>query len=316
MPLCGWHWAPPALQAALSHSSAPRRAGGSGQGVARSAARPSKHASRRLGNERRAMAACDARRQRAAAAHAAGGAPVKPAEPDPYADSDAPRWLKYLWRTLSARHVFTLAFVLVFPFVASNFFTYQVAAQSLVLGPDRAVADLPGRLRRHGVAGADDGGRHRRLCGGAARQQQLHRRQPELAVVGRGAAGAVHRHAVRDADRLAVGAHRRHLHDHDHARHRRGVLLPGAAELHAVQRLPGAARTAPAHRAGHRPAPAGAVLLHEPWPARWPVTSWCAGWSARPSAWRCRAFATTRGAWKRSASTSSRTASPRMRWPV
>jgi branched-chain amino acid transport system permease protein len=61
-------------------------------------------------------------------------APVQPAEPDPYADSDAPRWLKYLWRTLSARHVFTLAFVLAFPFVASNFFTYQVAAQSLVLG--------------------------------------------------------------------------------------------------------------------------------------------------------------------------------------
>jgi branched-chain amino acid transport system permease protein len=57
-----------------------------------------------------------------------------PAQPDPYADSNAPRWLKYLWRTLSARHVFVMAFVLVFPFVATNFFTYQVAAQSLVLG--------------------------------------------------------------------------------------------------------------------------------------------------------------------------------------
>jgi branched-chain amino acid transport system permease protein len=61
-------------------------------------------------------------------------APAPVAPPDPYADSNAPRWLKYLWRTLSARHVFTLAFVLVFPFVASPFFTFQVAAQSLVLG--------------------------------------------------------------------------------------------------------------------------------------------------------------------------------------
>jgi branched-chain amino acid transport system permease protein len=53
---------------------------------------------------------------------------------DPYADSDAPRWLKYLWRTLSARHVFTAAFVLVFPFIATPFFTFQVASQSLILG--------------------------------------------------------------------------------------------------------------------------------------------------------------------------------------
>jgi branched-chain amino acid transport system permease protein len=53
---------------------------------------------------------------------------------DPYADSDAPRWLKYLWRHVEARHVFVLALVLVFPFVATPFFTYQVAAQSLVLG--------------------------------------------------------------------------------------------------------------------------------------------------------------------------------------
>ena len=53
---------------------------------------------------------------------------------DPYADSDAPRWLKYLWRTLQPRHVFITAFVLVFPFVATPFLTFQVAAQSLLLG--------------------------------------------------------------------------------------------------------------------------------------------------------------------------------------
>ena len=64
----------------------------------------------------------------------AGAGPLQPAAPDPYASSDAPRWLKFLWRTLSARHVFTLALVLVFPFVATPFFTFQVAAQALVLG--------------------------------------------------------------------------------------------------------------------------------------------------------------------------------------
>jgi branched-chain amino acid transport system permease protein len=53
---------------------------------------------------------------------------------DPYADSNAPRWLKFLWRHVEPRHFFIFAFVLVFPFVATPFFTYQVAAQSLVLG--------------------------------------------------------------------------------------------------------------------------------------------------------------------------------------
>ena len=53
---------------------------------------------------------------------------------DPYATSDAPRWLKYLWRTLSPRHVFVGLLVLLFPLVATPFFTFQVAAQSLVLG--------------------------------------------------------------------------------------------------------------------------------------------------------------------------------------
>lgn len=61
-------------------------------------------------------------------------AAVQPAAVDPYADSDAPRWLKFLWRTLSARHVFVLAFVLLLPFVATPFFTYQVAAQALIYG--------------------------------------------------------------------------------------------------------------------------------------------------------------------------------------
>jgi branched-chain amino acid transport system permease protein len=60
--------------------------------------------------------------------------PAGVAMPDPYAHSDAPAWLKYLWRTLQARHVFVALAVLIFPFVAAPFFTFQVAAQSLVLG--------------------------------------------------------------------------------------------------------------------------------------------------------------------------------------
>ncbi len=61
-------------------------------------------------------------------------APAALPVPDPYADSDAPGWLKYLWRTLAPRHVFVGLAVLAFPFVATPFFTFQVAAQSLVLG--------------------------------------------------------------------------------------------------------------------------------------------------------------------------------------
>jgi branched-chain amino acid transport system permease protein len=53
---------------------------------------------------------------------------------DPYAHSDAPRWLKFLWTHLAARHVFVLALVLVYPFVATPFFTFQIAGQALALG--------------------------------------------------------------------------------------------------------------------------------------------------------------------------------------
>jgi len=66
--------------------------------------------------------------------------PIAPSAPpvatvlDPYAHSDAPRWLKRLWVTLSARHVFVMIGVLLYPLVASPFFTYQIGAQSLALG--------------------------------------------------------------------------------------------------------------------------------------------------------------------------------------
>jgi branched-chain amino acid transport system permease protein len=61
-------------------------------------------------------------------------APAQPQSLDPYADSDAPRWLKFIWRHVDMRHSFTLAALLVFPFVAAPFFTFQIAAQSLALG--------------------------------------------------------------------------------------------------------------------------------------------------------------------------------------
>src|SRR5262245_28480904 len=57
-----------------------------------------------------------------------------PPTPSPYPDSNAPRWLQYLWRTLSPRHVFVVAFVLLLPFVATPFITFQIGGQALALG--------------------------------------------------------------------------------------------------------------------------------------------------------------------------------------
>jgi branched-chain amino acid transport system permease protein len=62
-------------------------------------------------------------------------APAAPVEaPAPYADQDAPRWLKWIWKRVSVRHVFVLAFVLIYPLIATPFFTFQIGAQSLALG--------------------------------------------------------------------------------------------------------------------------------------------------------------------------------------
>ncbi|OUL98247.1 branched-chain amino acid ABC transporter permease [Variovorax sp. JS1663] len=60
-------------------------------------------------------------------------AAVTPA-PRPAAAPATSNWLAALHRTVHARHLAVLAFVLVFPFVATPFITFQVAAQSLVLG--------------------------------------------------------------------------------------------------------------------------------------------------------------------------------------
>ncbi len=51
-----------------------------------------------------------------------------------YSDQAAPAWIKWIWQRVAARHVFVLAFVLVYPLVASPFFAFQIGAQSLALG--------------------------------------------------------------------------------------------------------------------------------------------------------------------------------------
>jgi branched-chain amino acid transport system permease protein len=43
-------------------------------------------------------------------------------------------WITTVWRAIRVRHVLVLALLLVFPFVASPFFTFQIGAQSLALG--------------------------------------------------------------------------------------------------------------------------------------------------------------------------------------
>ncbi|MEO7336592.1 MAG: branched-chain amino acid ABC transporter permease [Caldimonas sp.] len=52
----------------------------------------------------------------------------------PPAQGEAPRWLAALLRPLRARHVVVGLFVLLYPFFATPFFTYQIGAQALALG--------------------------------------------------------------------------------------------------------------------------------------------------------------------------------------
>ena len=109
---------------------------------------------------------------------------------------------------------------------------------------DRAQPDVPRRLWRHGQPGADDRRGLRRLHGGDLRPERDDRHQPELAVVDRRAARDHHCGDLRNALRRTLGAHRGHLHDHDHARDCVRVLLFHAAELRDLQRLLGLQRGA------------------------------------------------------------------------
>ncbi len=98
----------------------------------------------------------------------------------------------------------------------------------------------------------------------------------ELAVVGRGARSrSPSRPSPPTLHRLAVGAHRGHLHHHDHAGDRRRLLLPGAAELQRVQRLPGPARAEAADGLRHRLARSRCRSTSSRWCWRSPATCWC-----------------------------------------
>ena len=126
------------------------------------------------------------------------------------------------------------------------------------------------------------------------------------------ACDALGRVRLRAAHRRDLGPHRRHLHDHDHARHRDCVLLFRAAELHAVQRPFRLCRN-PA--AGGRSASIGALrylLLSLSVRRGAPAMSPCSIARARPSGWRCRRSATTGAACARSVSTSPRIRSLRI----
>jgi branched-chain amino acid transport system permease protein len=61
-------------------------------------------------------------------------APRAAAVPDPYANSTTPRWMQAIQCVISAHHIVVAVALLVLPFVASPFLTFQVAAQSMALG--------------------------------------------------------------------------------------------------------------------------------------------------------------------------------------
>ncbi|WP_395346462.1 branched-chain amino acid ABC transporter permease [Variovorax sp. UC122_21] len=85
---------------------------------------------------RRAMksgGAMPAQEARVTALPRAVASPSQPAEP-PAAHGELPRWLGRLLRPVRWRHVLVALLVLVYPFVASPFFTFQIGAQSLALG--------------------------------------------------------------------------------------------------------------------------------------------------------------------------------------
>jgi branched-chain amino acid transport system permease protein len=53
---------------------------------------------------------------------------------EPLARPDATAWLRWLGRRIRVRHVLVLAAAVVYPWVATPFFTFQIGAQSLALG--------------------------------------------------------------------------------------------------------------------------------------------------------------------------------------
>ena len=173
---------------------------------------------------------------------------------------------------------------------------------------NRAEPDVPRRLRRHGQPRANDDRRFRRLHRRDPRRQR-HAWRNGLALVARGSGGFDPRDDCRRHHWRARGAHRGHLHDHDHARDRRGVLLFHQRELRDLQRPHRHRRRSDASLSGRRLA-----RLDHPSTISPSASPSCAGSRSpmsrgRPSGSLCRACATTPGGWRRWASTSMRIAS-------
>ena len=200
-------------------------------------------------------------RQRRAATATAGAAPAPSDGLPDYSDQGAPAWLQWIWQRVGARHVFVLLAVLVYPLVATPFFTFQIGAQSLALGLIALSLTFLGgyggmislaQMTVAGIAG------YMVAIFGVSGTAEISLGWPWWVVVPLAIAIAT---VCATLHRLALGAHRGHLHHHDHARDRRGLPLSRAAELQRVQRLPGAAEGLCAHGAGRQLGRAGPVLL-------------------------------------------------------
>ena len=139
-------------------------------------------------------------------------------------------------------------FLLILPAFASNFVLIEIFGWAMILGMIALslmfLAGYGGMVSLVQMTVAGCAGYMVAIFGTSAITDD----QPRLAVVARRAGRDRDRGDLRNAARRARGAHRGHLHHHDHARDRVGVLLLHAAELHDLQRLLGLQRGA--HAAG------------------------------------------------------------------
>jgi branched-chain amino acid transport system permease protein len=83
-----------------------------------------------------AAAADASRRQRQAAQMQTPTVRVvqRTVDASPPAQGEAPQWLRAIFRFVRPHHIVVAAFVLIYPFVATPFFVFQIGAQSLALG--------------------------------------------------------------------------------------------------------------------------------------------------------------------------------------
>ena len=121
--------------------------------------------------------------------------------------------------------------LLILPAMASDFILVQVVGWAMILGIIALslmfLAGYGGMVSLAQMTVAGVSGYMIAVFGASS----LPCDQLVLAVVGRGADRDRHRRRVRSADRRTLGAHRRHLYDHDHAGDRCGFFLSHAAEL-------------------------------------------------------------------------------------